>query len=55
MCNKCETYKWIHSEYNYCPTCGHRLKSTVFIPGCRLDASQYQNKPNKKIEFVETD
>lgn len=44
MCNQCDKFKWAHSEYNYCPICGNKLKGIVFIPGCRLDNKLSKNK-----------
>ena len=39
MCRECEMYKNERLyDYNFCPTCGSRLKDgPILIPTCRLD------------------
>lgn len=40
MCRECEMYKnkKVYKDYNFCPTCGSRLKDEpALIATCRLD------------------
>ena len=38
MCKKCNEYKWMHQEYNFCPICGNKLKSIVFISSTNIES-----------------
>jgi DNA-directed RNA polymerase subunit RPC12/RpoP len=53
MCIKCTFIKWEHSDYNFCPYCGERIKST-FVPNVK-DMTLSTNSPHtikKEGNFV---
>lgn len=56
MCNKCNNFKWLYPNYNYCPICGNKLKTCIFVPGGRLNITSYKkeavDRENKDAKFV---
>lgn len=44
MCIKCTFIKWEHSDYNFCPYCGERIKGT-FVPNVK-DMTLSTNSPH---------
>lgn len=40
MCNSCNKYKEKYKNFNFCPICGNKLKSIIFIPSTKVSSTK---------------